>query len=505
MNDWINVLLDRKEQLGHALLEHIQISFIALFLAILIAIPLGIYLTRVPKLAEWVIGVTAVLQTIPSLALLGLLIPLVGIGQVPAIIALVVYALLPILRNTYTGIQEVDPSLREAALAMGMNHRKRLLKVELPLAMPVIMAGIRTGMVLIVGTATLAALIGAGGLGSLILLGIDRNDMALIVIGAIPAALLALLFDVVLRTFERISFKKTVISVTVFAVIAGAIVAGPSLFQQEKKEITIGGKLGSEPEILISMYKLLIEQDTDIQVNLKPGLGKTSFVFQALRSGDIDIYPEFTGTVISEFLKQTAKSTDKEKVYEQARRGLESSFQLRLLEPMAYNNTYALAVPQSLADQYDVSNISDLGKIKNRIKAGFTLEFSDRQDGYRGIQKTYQFSFDDVVTMEPKLRYRAIQKGDINLVDAYSTDSELRQYKLKVLNDDQHVFPPYQGAPLLRQETLTEYPEIETSLNKLGGQITDDEMREMNYEVNVQGKDAFQVAKAYLKKKKLLH
>ncbi|TYS54463.1 glycine/betaine ABC transporter permease, partial [Bacillus infantis] len=152
----------------------------------------------------------------------------------------------------------------------------------------------------------------------------------------------------------------------------------------------------------------------------------------------------------------------------------------------------------------DVSNISDLGKIKNRIKAGFTLEFSDRQDGYRGIQKVYQFSFDDVVTMEPKLRYRAIQKGDINLVDAYSTDSELRQYKLKVLDDDQHVFPPYQGAPLLRQDTLTEYPEIETSLNKLGGQITDDEMREMNYEVNVKGKEAFQVAKAYLKKKKLL-
>ncbi|BBP93572.1 hypothetical protein BsIDN1_71900 [Bacillus safensis] len=197
-----------KNNWGTPYLSIFKFLFIALFLAILIAIPLGIYLTRVPKLAEWVIGVTAVLQTIPSLALLGLLIPLVGIGQVPAIIALVVYALLPILRNTYTGIQEVDPSLREAALAMGMNHRKRLLKVELPLAMPVIMAGIRTGMVLIVGTATLAALIGAGGLGSLILLGIDRNDMSLIVIGAIPAALLALLFDVVLRTFEKISFKR---------------------------------------------------------------------------------------------------------------------------------------------------------------------------------------------------------------------------------------------------------------------------------------------------------
>ena len=139
------------------------------------------------------------LQTIPSLALLGLLIPLFGIGKVPAIIALVVYALLPILRNTYTGINEVDPSLKEAALAMGMNRSKRLVKVELPLAMPVMMAGIRTAMVLIVGTATLAALIGAGGLGDIILLGIDRNNTALILIGAIPAAMLALIFDVALK------------------------------------------------------------------------------------------------------------------------------------------------------------------------------------------------------------------------------------------------------------------------------------------------------------------
>lgn len=161
----VDVFQERKAQLLAALLEHIQISFIALFFAVLIAIPLGIYLTNKKKIAESIIGVSAVLQTIPSLALLGLLIPLFGIGKVPAIIALVVYALLPILRNTYTGINEVDPSLKEAALAMGMNRSKRLVKVELPLAMPVMMAGIRTAMVLIVGTATLAALIGAGGLG----------------------------------------------------------------------------------------------------------------------------------------------------------------------------------------------------------------------------------------------------------------------------------------------------------------------------------------------------
>ena len=156
------MLNERKGQLLASLFEHIQISFIALFLAVVIAIPLGIYLTNKKKIAESIIGISAVLQTIPSLALLGLLIPLFGIGKVPAIIALVVYALLPILRNTFTGINEVDSSLKEAAMAMGMNTQKRLVKVELPLAMPVIMAGIRTAMVLIVGTATLAALIGAG-------------------------------------------------------------------------------------------------------------------------------------------------------------------------------------------------------------------------------------------------------------------------------------------------------------------------------------------------------
>src|SRR5699024_3148976 len=150
----------------------------------------------------------AVFQTIPSLALLGLLIPIVGIGSVPATIALVLYALLPILRNTYTGMVDIDPSLIEAADAMGMNTWRKLIKVQLPMALPVIMAGIRTAMVLIVGTATIAALIGAGGLGDLILLGIDRGNNTLILLGAIPAALLAIAFDFLLGKLERISLRK---------------------------------------------------------------------------------------------------------------------------------------------------------------------------------------------------------------------------------------------------------------------------------------------------------
>lgn len=500
----VDVFQERKAQLLAALLEHIQISFIALFFAVLIAIPLGIYLTNKKKIAESIIGISAVLQTIPSLALLGLLIPLFGIGKVPAIIALVVYALLPILRNTYTGINEVDPSLKEAALAMGMNRSKRLVKVELPLAMPVMMAGIRTAMVLIVGTATLAALIGAGGLGDIILLGIDRNNTALILIGAIPAAILALIFDVALKKLESLSFKKTITTLSLISLAALVMIFFPLLSNKQQDEIVIAGKLGAEPEILINMYKLLIEQETDLTVTLKPGLGKTSFVFNALKSGSIDIYPEFTGTAISEFLKEEAINNNQEDVYLQAKEGMQEQFDMVMLSPMNYNNTYALAVSEELAESYQLQKISDLKPIEQKVKAGFTLEFNDREDGYVGIQKRYGVAFTTLATMEPKLRYQAIQSGDINVLDAYSTDSEIRQFKLRVLEDDQALFPPYQGAPLLRKETLIDYPEIGEALNQLADHITDDEMREMNYQVNVEGKLAAEVAKEYLVKIGLL-
>ncbi|UPW84858.1 ABC transporter permease/substrate-binding protein [Lysinibacillus sp. Ag94] len=504
MANFFSVFNERKGQLLASLVEHIQISFIALFLAVVIAIPLGIYLTNKKKIAESIIGISAVLQTIPSLALLGLLIPLFGIGKVPAIIALVVYALLPILRNTFTGINEVDPSLKEAARAMGMNTRKRLVKVELPLAMPVIMAGIRTAMVLIVGTATLAALIGAGGLGDIILLGIDRNNTALIILGAVPAAILALVFDFLLKKLESLSFKKTISALSIISIVALIMMIFPLLNFKEKEEIIIAGKLGSEPEILINMYKMLIENETDLKVQLKPGLGKTSFVFNALKSGSIDIYPEFTGTAISEFLKEEAINNNQEDVYHQAKEGMMNKFGMVMLSPMRYNNTYALAVSKQMADTYDLQTISDIKPIQEKIKVGFTLEFNDREDGYLGIQKRYGITLSNITTMEPKLRYQAIESGNIDLLDAYSTDSEIRQYHLQVLADDQQLFPPYQGAPLLRKETLEKYPEIETALNKLSNQITDDEMREMNYRVNVKGQNIEEVARDYLTKAGLL-
>lgn len=503
MNTFFETLNARKGELLTTLIEHIQISFIALLIAVIIGVPLGIMLTKTKKLSEVVINVAAVLQTIPSLALLGLMIPLFGIGKVPAIIALVIYALLPILRNTFTGIDEVDDSLVEAAKGIGMKPMRRLTKVELPIAMPVIMAGIRTAMVLIIGTATLAALIGAGGLGDLILLGIDRNNTSLIILGAIPAALLAIFFDIALRVIQNLSYKKIIITLGTILVAMLLISAAP-LLAQRGDTITIAGKLGTEPSIITNMYKILIEEETDYTVDVEDGLGKTSFLFNALRSDDIDGYLEFTGTVIAELTKEELESKEEEAVYEQANRGLEEQFGMTLLEPMEYNNTYTLAVKREFAEENNLETIGDLRSIEDQIDPGFTLEFNDREDGWPAIQEAYNLDFDNIRTMEPSLRYQAVEGGDINLVDAYSTDAELRQFDMVILEDDRNVFPPYQGAPLFKQSFLDEHPEIVEPLNRLGGMISNEEMQEMNYRVAVESEDPYVVAEDYLREAGLI-
>ena len=498
MNKLILTFLEKKDELFSGIVEHIQISFIALIIALIIAIPLGIYLSYHKKLANIVIAINGVIQTIPSLAILALLIPIVGIGRKPAIIALILYALLPILHNTYTGITGVDPMYMVTSRALGMNKFQQLSKVQLPLAMPVIMTGVRTAAVLIIGTATLASLVGAGGLGKLILLGLDRNNNYLILLGAIPAALLAILFDFIFKQLEKLSIKKILIFLILitFACLFGSI----SSFDNTKKDkLIISGKLGSEPEILINMYKILIEENSKIGVELKPGLGKTSFVFNALKNGNIDIYPEFSGTAVFTFLNETPVNNNAEDVFNQAQKGMETKFKMVMLKPMKYNNTYAIAVSKKFADENNLKTISDLVRVKDKIKAGFTREFNDREDGYPGLKKLYQFEIPNIKEFEPKLRYVAVQSGDINLVDAYSTDPELAQYNMVILKDDKHLFPPYQGSPMMREETLKKYPKLRNILEKISGKISDEEMSTMNYRVSVKGEKAEDVAREYLR------
>src|SRR5471030_1667328 len=209
----------QSDRLATQTLQHVGLTFISLFIAVLIGLPLGILITRRKRLSGPVLGVAGVLQTIPSIALLGFMIPILGIGASPAIVALLLYALLPIIRNTYTGIIGVDPAIKEAAIAMGMSKWQVLFKAELPLAMPVIFAGIRTATVITVGVATLASYIAAGGLGEFIFGGISLNNTNMILAGAMPAALLAILFDFLLSRVQHLKDRKVKVATKVLPVL----------------------------------------------------------------------------------------------------------------------------------------------------------------------------------------------------------------------------------------------------------------------------------------------
>ncbi|HFR3900015.1 TPA: ABC transporter permease/substrate-binding protein [Streptococcus suis] len=495
--------IERKDEWGIALFEHLRISLLALIIAIAIAVPLGLILSSKKRLTEWSLQITGIFQTIPSLALLGLFIPFMGIGTLPAVVALVIYAIFPILQGTLTGLGEIDPSLEEAATAFGMNKWEKLKKFKLALAMPILMSGIRTASIMIIGTATLAALVGAGGLGSFILLGIDRNDSALILIGAVSSAVLAVLFGYGIRLLQDKKPKTILLAllVTLFTVGASYV----PMLNFSTKQLVISGKLGAEPEILINMYKLLIEDRTDIKVEIKPNFGKTSFLYEALKSGSIDIYPEYTGTITSTLLKNSSMdlSTNSDEVYTYAKEAILEQDGLVYLAPMAFQNTYALAVTEDYAQDHGIEKISDLAKVQQTAVAGFSLEFNDREDGNIGLKNLYNLQL-NVKTMEPALRYEAIKSGNVQIIEAYSTDSKVVIYKLKILEDDKQLFPPYQAAPLLSKETLEKYPELEQVLGVLAGKISTEEMTQMNYAVDVEGKSAEQVAREYLEQEGLL-
>lgn len=485
--------------------QHVFISAIAAIIAIIIAVPLAIALINHRRWGELVLQVTGIVQTIPSLAVLGLLIPLVGIGTVPAIIALVLYAVMPIFQNTYAGLTNIDPLLIEAADAFGMSRRFKLFRVQLPLAMPMILSGIRIAIVLIIGTATLAALIGGGGLGTYIILGIQTNNNNALIIGAVLSAVLALLASWIIKVLSKVSFRRLVYGVIVIA----ALVTGGSIYHyvaQPEETVTIAGKMGSEPEILINMYKDLIEADNShIKVELKPNFGGTSFLFKGLQSGKIDIYPEFTGTVLQSLVKHPQNvSHNPQKSYKQAKRLLKQQYQLKYLKPMKYQNNYSLAVRKSDATKYQLKTIADLSQVSSGFISAFDTDFSQQQDGYPGLKRAYGLTFKSVQTMEPSLRYKALADGKVNVTDAYTTDPQIRQYHLVTLKDNRAFFPTYQGAPLMKVKFARQHPQIVKSLNRLSGQITTKQMQEMNYQVTVKHRKAATVARQYLVKHHLL-
>ncbi len=482
------------------------LSMEALLLSCLIAIPLGMLLAHSKRAGEVIFQITSIIQTIPSLALLGLLIPFVGIGTTPALIALTAYGIMPIYQNTYSALRNIDPNLEEAADAFGLSRWKKLSRLEFPIALPIILSGVSISLVMIIGTATLAAMIGAGGLGTYIMIGIQQNNNTYILIGAGLSAVLTLAMSGLLKFMasSKKHFRVTAVVLAIFAIGLGVSQA-PKHFTPKQEEIVIAGKLGSEPDILINMYKDLIERDNPhVKVTLKNNFGGTSFLFNALKTGKIDIYPEFTGTVLQGLAKKkVATPHDPAKTYQLAKKLMAEEDQLTYLPAMNYQNGYDLAVTKAFAKKHNIKSLSDLAKVDASLTAAFDPDFANQQDGYLGLKKEYGLNF-KVKTMEPALRYKAIANGKVAVVDGYTTDPQIKQYDLVALKDDKSFFPPYQGAPLLKNSFAQKHPGVVKSLNKLAGKITEAEMQEMNYKVTVKHESASKVARQYLKQHGLL-
>lgn len=498
------------------MVEHIYLSLISVGLAIVISVPLGIFLTRHQKIADPVIGITAVFQTIPSLALLVFLVPFIGTGKLPAIIALTVYGLLPILRNTYLGVRGVDRSVIEAGIGMGMTNRQVLWMIELPLALNVIMGGIRTAVVLIVGVATIAGLIGAGGLGDLIFRGLQTYNSGLILGGAIPSALLAILFDFILKRLE-VNVTPTGVQkenvptkrkgrLVRWAAVGLALLLAAMVFAFPtggKDTITITGKNFTEQEIMVYIMGHLIEAHTDLNVEYESFLGGTAPVFDGVRTGNYDLYVEYTGTGLMNILEEDVNN-DPDEVYDIVKQKFKEKYDLVWLKPIGFNNTYTLTIREADAKKWGVETISDLRKVAADLTLASEPEFSERKDGYPGLQKLYNIRFAKTQTMDAGIMYSAIKNGKVDVIDAYATDGRIPAFNLKVLKDDKKLFPPYYAAPVIRADTLEKHPELEEVLNLLAGRIDDEKMQELNAQVDIDKQPYEEVAIKFLKEEGLI-
>ncbi|WP_251861704.1 glycine betaine ABC transporter substrate-binding protein [Clostridium sp. Marseille-Q2269] len=524
MNSFIEQLVLKKAQILSLLGEHIELTLISVLVAVIIGVPLGIIITKNKKLAKVVIGFANLTQAIPSLAILGFLIPVIGIGSPPAITMVVLYSMLPIIKNTYTGITNINPDMLEAAKGLGMTNTQTLKLIKIPLAMPIIMAGIRIASVTSVGLMTIAAFIGAGGLGYLVFSGIQTVDNNLILFGAIPAAILALIIDYITGKIEDATMpngikkadgtmkvkrgatnkkRNTIIASIVGVCILISLIA-PKIIGMTQKKIVIGSKNFTEQLILGNMLEQLIKDKTNIDVETKLNLGGTQVSFNALKSGGIDMYVEYTGTAYGNILKIKEPNRNKQHVYNRVKKDFKDKFGIEVLNPIGFNNTYAMATTKDIANKYNLKTTSDLSRESANIIAGPTIEFNNRQDGIIGLNKAYNMNFKSIKPIDGGLRYKALVNNETQVIDAFKTDGMVKQFNLVILKDDKHFFPDYFAVPIIKETTLKKYPELREVLSKLDGKITDEKMRNLNYEVDVNKKDPKQVATEFLKKEGLI-
>lgn len=497
--------LDHRGELAVLIQQHLILVLISTGIAVIVGIPAGVLAARRPLLGRVVLVTASAAQTVPSLALLGFLLPIPligGLGPRTALVTLSIYALLPIVRTTVTGIRNVDRAVVEAGVAMGMTRRQLLWLVEFPLALPSIIAGVRVATVIGVGTATIAAAIGAGGLGEYIFRGLSMVDGTTILAGAIPAAALALSADGLLAWVERrVSARRlstaTLARSSAAAVLLLVLLVGAGYSRSDARTIVVGSKNFTEQVVLGELIAQAIEAQGDVRVVRKLNLGGTFVCDRAIRAGDLDVYVEYTGTAVTAVFHEDVPN-DSSRALERARE-LYARGGLTLLRPLGFNNTFTILVRSDDAQTFGLNGISDLRSVAERWRPGFGYEFLQRDDGYAGLIRTYGLRFGSQPrAMDLSLIYRALADRQVDVIAGDATSAMIPAMHLTPLADDRHYFPPYDAVPVVRTSVLLRDPAISRAMERLAGRISERDMRDLNAAVDIDHRNVRDVVARFL-------
>ncbi|MCW2928283.1 MAG: hypothetical protein JWM86_2251 [Thermoleophilia bacterium] len=555
VGDTLDVLLHDSGIWMPQLQRHILLSVVALALSLVIGLVVGAVLTRYERWAFAVTSVANLGRTIPSLALLALVYPFVGTGMVPAVIALVALGVPPILLATYTGIREVDADVRDAAAGMGLNSVERLLQAELPVASPVVMAGIRTSAVQVVASATLAALIGGGGLGELIMAGLTNLRYDLLLAGALLVALLAAATELGCTQLERrvlpegirqlratptaaaldyragagVNTRRWRVIVLGGALVASMMVGAGTMASGmiagigapsagaggPLPRVVVGSKDFTESVVLAELYAQALEAQGH-PVERRFNLGATAVADAALRRGEIDVYPEYTGTALVAVLGQKVPKAGggaqrvagappidaamalNDAVERRVRAGY-GKRGVRVLASTPFSNGNAIAITRKTAKRYHLETLSDLGKVSGKLRFGAIPGSDTRDDGLPILKRIYGIRFGKVQTLENGIKYQALMDGKVDAVFGFETDGQIGANDLVVLRDDRAAWPPYHAAPMVRDEFAgragAAFAPTVDSVSRLLDAKT---MRRLNAEVDEHHREPADVAREFL-------
>ncbi len=481
------------ERLPRLLSDHLLLTLCALAAGIAISVPLGMLAAQQPRLRGPILTTVSILQTIPGFALLAFMAVVLQLfGWLPAFLALVLYSMLPIVRNTVTGLLDITPSVVEAARGIGMTEWQLLTRVRLPLAAPVIIAGVRTATVWTVGLATLATPIGATSLGNFIFSGLYTRQFAPILVGVVAAAGLALVLDGLVRLLERgldARDRRLIVSgaaallVLVSVGLYPAAQRGIARATETDREIVIGAKSFNESEILARLIARRLSE-AGFPTNVRTNLGST-VAFEAVANNDIDLYVEYTGTAWANYMNRDT-NPGKDAMYEQVTAWLDSQHAVSVPGRLGFENLYTLSMEEEQATRLGIETIEQLAGQAGSLIIVSDYEFFARPE-WQTLQDTYGLDFREELAVDPGLMYDALVSGDAEVITAYSTDGRIDAFDLRVLDDTRQAFLPY-DAILCVSERAAATPGLTAALEPLVGAIDNATMRAANKVVDVDGR-----------------